>query len=148
MWGFEEREKLFEFYERVSGARMHAAYIRPGGVYADIPLGMADDIYKFCLQVLVAPPTTPPHTTRSASASRPRPARHPRLSHAPSSRAESVPSTPCYGLWSRTPRSPTRRMPMSLRKRLLIPTLASGTASAFRIGGTWPRAYPLQPYTR
>lgn len=50
MWGFEEREKLFEFYERVSGARMHAAYIRPGGVYADIPLGMADDIYKFCLQ--------------------------------------------------------------------------------------------------
>ena len=50
MWGFEEREKLFEFYERVSGARMHAAYIRPGGVYADIPLGMADDIYKFCEQ--------------------------------------------------------------------------------------------------
>jgi NADH dehydrogenase (ubiquinone) Fe-S protein 2 len=50
MWGFEEREKLFEFYERVSGARMHAAYIRPGGVYADMPLGMADDIYKFCLQ--------------------------------------------------------------------------------------------------
>lgn len=31
-WLFEEREKLMEFYERVSGARMHAAYIRPGGV--------------------------------------------------------------------------------------------------------------------
>lgn len=32
-WMFEEREKMFEFYERVSGARMHAAYIRPGGVH-------------------------------------------------------------------------------------------------------------------
>jgi NADH:ubiquinone oxidoreductase subunit D len=31
-WLFEEREKMMEFYERVSGARMHAAYIRPGGV--------------------------------------------------------------------------------------------------------------------
>lgn len=31
-WLFEEREKLMEFYERVSGARMHAAYVRPGGV--------------------------------------------------------------------------------------------------------------------
>ena len=62
MWGFEEREKLFEFYERVSGARMHAAYIRPGGVYADIPLGMADDIYKFCEQ---APPSPPPHPSPS-----------------------------------------------------------------------------------
>ena len=38
--GFEEREKLMEFYERVSGARMHAAYIRPGGVTADMPLGL------------------------------------------------------------------------------------------------------------
>merc|ERR1719253_467370 len=50
MWGFEEREKLMEFYERVSGARMHAAYIRPGGVTADIPLGLCDDIYMFCEQ--------------------------------------------------------------------------------------------------
>jgi len=50
MWGFEEREKMMEFYERVSGARMHAAYIRPGGVTADIPLGLADDIYEFCKQ--------------------------------------------------------------------------------------------------
>src|SRR5690348_12783844 len=36
LWGFEEREKLMEFYERVSGARMHAAYVRPGGVTEDI----------------------------------------------------------------------------------------------------------------
>ena len=50
MWGFEEREKLMEFYERVSGARMHAAYIRPGGVTADMPLGLADDIFAFCEQ--------------------------------------------------------------------------------------------------
>jgi NADH dehydrogenase (ubiquinone) Fe-S protein 2 len=50
MWSFEEREKLMEFYERVSGARMHAAYIRPGGVSADLPLGLLDDIYQFCNQ--------------------------------------------------------------------------------------------------
>jgi NADH dehydrogenase (ubiquinone) Fe-S protein 2 len=36
-----------EFYERVSGARMHAAYIRPGGVSQDLPLGFLDDIYFF-----------------------------------------------------------------------------------------------------
>jgi len=47
LWGFEEREKLMEFYERVSGARMHAAYIRPGGVAQDLPLGIIDDIYTF-----------------------------------------------------------------------------------------------------
>lgn len=47
LWGFEEREKLMEFYERVSGARMHAAYIRPGGVSQDLPIGLLDDIYKF-----------------------------------------------------------------------------------------------------
>lgn len=46
-WLFEEREKLMEFYERVSGARMHAAYIRPGGVALDIPLGLMDDIYEW-----------------------------------------------------------------------------------------------------
>jgi len=45
LWGFEEREKLMEFYERVSGARMHAAYFRPGGVSSDIPLGLCEDIY-------------------------------------------------------------------------------------------------------
>jgi NADH dehydrogenase (ubiquinone) Fe-S protein 2 len=50
LWAFEEREKLMEFYERVSGARMHAAYIRPGGVSADIPLGFLDDLYIFTSQ--------------------------------------------------------------------------------------------------
>jgi len=50
LWGFEEREKLMEFYERVSGARMHAAYFRPGGVSQDIPIGLCDDIYKFIKQ--------------------------------------------------------------------------------------------------
>lgn len=50
LWGFEEREKLMEFYERVSGARMHAAYIRPGGVAQDLPVGLCEDVYKFALQ--------------------------------------------------------------------------------------------------
>tara|TARA_A100001037_G_C15149965_1_gene638517 strand:- start:4935 stop:6113 length:1179 start_codon:yes stop_codon:yes gene_type:complete len=44
LWGFEEREKLFEFYERVSGARMHAAYFRVGGVHQDLPAGLIEDI--------------------------------------------------------------------------------------------------------
>jgi len=44
LWGFEEREKLMGFYERVSGARMHANYYRPGGVARDLPDGLADDI--------------------------------------------------------------------------------------------------------
>jgi len=47
-WGFEEREKLMEFYERVCGARMHAAYVRPGGVGCDLPLGLLEDIAIFC----------------------------------------------------------------------------------------------------
>nr|YP_010439856.1 NADH dehydrogenase subunit 7 [Ophioglossum vulgatum]UTD44902.1 NADH dehydrogenase subunit 7 [Ophioglossum vulgatum] len=46
-WAFEEREKLLEFYERVSGARMHASYIRPGGVAQDLPLGLSEDIFLF-----------------------------------------------------------------------------------------------------
>lgn len=50
LWAFEEREKLMEFYERVSGARMHAAYIRPGGVNSDLPTGLCNEIYLFCLQ--------------------------------------------------------------------------------------------------
>jgi len=50
IWSFEEREKLMEFYERVSGARMHAAYVRPGGVSLDLPLGFLDDLYLFCNQ--------------------------------------------------------------------------------------------------
>jgi len=47
LWAFEEREKMMEFYERVSGARMHAAYIRPGGVHQDLPIGLCNDIYAF-----------------------------------------------------------------------------------------------------
>ena len=47
-WGFEEREKLLYFYERASGARFHAAYVRPGGVHQDIPAGLAEDILAFC----------------------------------------------------------------------------------------------------
>lgn len=50
LWAFEEREKLMEFYERVSGARMHAAYFRPGGVNSDLPFGLLDDIYVFSKQ--------------------------------------------------------------------------------------------------
>ena len=38
---------MMEFYERASGARMHAAYVRPGGVHQDIPIGLLDDIYEF-----------------------------------------------------------------------------------------------------
>jgi NADH-quinone oxidoreductase subunit D len=48
LWGFEEREKLMVFYERASGSRMHAAYFRTGGVHLDLPLGLTDDIMKFC----------------------------------------------------------------------------------------------------
>ena len=44
LWGFEEREKLFNFYERASGGRMHAAYFRPGGVHQDLPPELLDDI--------------------------------------------------------------------------------------------------------
>tara|TARA_A100001011_G_scaffold226416_1_gene234435 strand:- start:2077 stop:3255 length:1179 start_codon:yes stop_codon:yes gene_type:complete len=44
LWGFEEREKLMGFYERASGARLHAAYFRPGGVHQDIPEALLDDI--------------------------------------------------------------------------------------------------------
>lgn len=47
LWWFEEREVLMEFYERVSGARLHSAYFRPGGVHRDMPAGMAADISAF-----------------------------------------------------------------------------------------------------
>ena len=47
LWGFEERERLMEFYERVSGARMHANYFRVGGVHQDMPDGLAEDIQDF-----------------------------------------------------------------------------------------------------
>ncbi|VDN54614.1 unnamed protein product, partial [Dracunculus medinensis] len=49
-WLFEEREKLFELVERASGARMHANYVRPGGVAWDLPLGLMDDIYDWCVK--------------------------------------------------------------------------------------------------
>jgi len=48
LWGFEEREKLMMFYERASGSRMHAAYVRPGGVNQDLPNDLIDDIEAFC----------------------------------------------------------------------------------------------------
>ena len=47
LWAFEQRELLFEFYERVSGARMHCAYFRPGGVHQDLPAGLAEDIWAW-----------------------------------------------------------------------------------------------------
>ncbi len=48
LWGFEEREKMMIFYERASGARLHAAYFRPGGVHQDLPSDLLSDIYDFC----------------------------------------------------------------------------------------------------
>ncbi|MFK0204519.1 NADH-quinone oxidoreductase subunit D [Rhizobium sp. NFACC06-2] len=48
VWGFEEREKLMVFYERACGARMHSAYVRPGGVHQDLPPELVDDIGKWC----------------------------------------------------------------------------------------------------
>ena len=48
LWGFEERETLMTFYERVSGSRLHANYFRAGGVHKDLPRGLSDDIIKFC----------------------------------------------------------------------------------------------------
>lgn len=47
LWCFEQREILMEFYERVSGARMHAGYFRPGGVHQDLPAGLLDDIVEW-----------------------------------------------------------------------------------------------------
>tara|TARA_Y100001949_G_scaffold162837_1_gene156179 strand:+ start:506 stop:1681 length:1176 start_codon:yes stop_codon:yes gene_type:complete len=47
LWGFEERETLMTFYERVSGSRLHANYFRPGGVHQDLPRGLDEDISKF-----------------------------------------------------------------------------------------------------
>jgi NADH-quinone oxidoreductase subunit D len=48
LWGYEEREKLMVFYERASGARMHANYFRPGGVARDLPDQLVEDIGAFC----------------------------------------------------------------------------------------------------
>jgi NADH-quinone oxidoreductase subunit D len=47
LWGFEEREKGMEFYDRVCGARLHANYIRPGGVNMDMPKGLAEDMWDW-----------------------------------------------------------------------------------------------------
>ncbi|NBX65732.1 MAG: NADH-quinone oxidoreductase subunit D [Proteobacteria bacterium] len=47
LWGFEEREKGMEFYDRVCGARLHANYIRPGGVAMDMPKGLAEDMWDW-----------------------------------------------------------------------------------------------------
>ncbi len=50
LWGFEEREKLMVFYERACGARLHAAYFRPGGVHQDLPQDLLDDIMQWTLE--------------------------------------------------------------------------------------------------
>ena len=50
LWMFEEREKMMGFYEKVSGSRMHSAYIRPGGVHQDLPAGLLDEIADFIKQ--------------------------------------------------------------------------------------------------
>ena len=47
LWGFEEREKLMVFYERACGARLHAAYFRPGGVHQDLTPQLCDDIWQW-----------------------------------------------------------------------------------------------------
>lgn len=47
LWMFEEREKMMGFYEKVSGSRMHAAYLRPGGVHQDLPDGLLEEIAAF-----------------------------------------------------------------------------------------------------
>ncbi|MFG6079424.1 NADH-quinone oxidoreductase subunit D [Paracoccus litorisediminis] len=48
LWGFEAREELMIFYERASGARLHAAYFRPGGVHQDLTPDLLDDIEEWC----------------------------------------------------------------------------------------------------
>ena len=50
LWMFEEREKMMGFYEKVSGSRMHSAYIRPGGVHQDLPTGLLEEIADFIKQ--------------------------------------------------------------------------------------------------
>ncbi len=47
LWAFEEREKLMNFYERASGARLHACYYRAGGVHQDLPAGLTDDVLRW-----------------------------------------------------------------------------------------------------
>jgi NADH dehydrogenase (ubiquinone) Fe-S protein 2 len=50
LWGMQERKKLMEFHQRASGARFHAAYIRPGGVSLDLPPGILQDIFQWATQ--------------------------------------------------------------------------------------------------
>ncbi|MDP3961574.1 MAG: NADH-quinone oxidoreductase subunit D [Pseudorhodobacter sp.] len=50
LWGFEEREKLMVFCERASGARMHMAYFRPGGVHQDLPVQLIEDIDQWAVE--------------------------------------------------------------------------------------------------
>ena len=52
LWAFEEREKLMEFYERACGARMHSAYIRPGGISRGISLSFIEDLFIFINQFI------------------------------------------------------------------------------------------------
>src|SRR5579885_357292 len=52
LWAFEEREKILDFYEQVSGARMHAAYIRPGGVAFDLSSNLLNEIFLFIKQFI------------------------------------------------------------------------------------------------
>ena len=54
LWGFEEREKGMEFYDRVCGARLHANYFRPGGVRYDMPAGLAEDMYEWAEKSVVS----------------------------------------------------------------------------------------------
>lgn len=50
-WMCEEREKIYELFERICGARVHCAYVRVGGVSQDLPIGYLDDIYEFCYKL-------------------------------------------------------------------------------------------------
>ncbi|CAH0404916.1 unnamed protein product [Chilo suppressalis] len=50
-WMCEEREKIYELFERLCGARVHCCYVRPGGVSQDIPIGFLDDVYELCSKI-------------------------------------------------------------------------------------------------
>jgi NADH-quinone oxidoreductase subunit D len=50
LWAFEEREVIMGFYEKASGARLHAAYFRPGGVAKDVTNSLLEEIYSFTVR--------------------------------------------------------------------------------------------------
>ncbi|XP_053603520.1 NADH-ubiquinone oxidoreductase 49 kDa subunit-like [Plodia interpunctella] len=50
-WMCEEREKIYELFERLCGARVHCAYVRPGGVSQDMPIGFMDDVHELCMKL-------------------------------------------------------------------------------------------------